>query len=464
MKRNELERIHEKTIYLLEHVGVEFEHKELLEDFRSRGIRTEGSRVFFDFETVERALAALRPSFVMKTPFEELKIGEGGQAISTASGSRKILRGGQIADPTPQDYINARKLDATSKLINLSSSPMMYVEQFPKERADLIKGALSLKYSTHPVIMSCFGKKDAEETIKLARDFYDTDEGYYTIGVGNVISPLRYSYDDVEAILAYSKRNLPVVIACCSIPGMTSPITLGGTIIQNNAEVLAGIIMTQILYPGVPVVYGNTSFISNMRKAMPVSWGAEVGLFIKYANAMADYYGLPCRSGGSLSSAKELDFQNGAETALALAATMEYETDFIFHAFGEMDCLNIFSFEKYVMDEMVLEAMNSVKNRDLFAEENISIESLEEVGPGGNFLLEEETLERYRDEIFIPSLYNINTYNDWQSEGGESVEAKAAKLVAKRLSEYEPPQYTARQNKVLAEALRGCDFLKEVDD
>lgn len=229
MNRSELDRIHEKTLYLLAHVGVDFEHQELLEEFKSRGIRTEGNRVFFDGKTVESALSTLQPSFVLKTPFEELKIGEGGQAVSTASGSRKILRGGKITDPTPQDYINARKLDATSKLINLTSSPMMYVEQFPKDRIDLVKGALSLKYSTHPVIMSCFGKKDAEDTIHLARDFYGTDEGYYTIGVGNVISPLRYAYDDVEALLAYSKRNLPVVIACCSIPGMTSPITLGGT-------------------------------------------------------------------------------------------------------------------------------------------------------------------------------------------------------------------------------------------
>ena len=81
--------------------------------------------------------------------------------------------------------------------------------------------------------MSCFGKTDAEETIQLARDFYDTDEGYFTIGVGNVISPLRYAKDDIEGQLAYTKRNLPVVIACCAIPGMTSPVTLGGTIVQN---------------------------------------------------------------------------------------------------------------------------------------------------------------------------------------------------------------------------------------
>ena len=84
---------------------------------------------------------------------------------------------------------------------------------------------------------------------------------------------MRYAKDDIEGQLAYTKRNLPVVIACCAIPGMTSPVTLGGTIVQNNAEVLAGVIMTQLVNPGAPVVYGNTTYVSNMRKAMPVSWG-----------------------------------------------------------------------------------------------------------------------------------------------------------------------------------------------
>ncbi len=99
VKRSELETIHEKTLYLLEHVGVDFEHTELLELYRKQGIRTEGNRVYFDRKTVERALSTVPPSFILKTPFEELKIGEGGQAISSSSGARKILRDNNVYDP-----------------------------------------------------------------------------------------------------------------------------------------------------------------------------------------------------------------------------------------------------------------------------------------------------------------------------------------------------------------------------
>lgn len=457
VKQSEIELIHEKTLYLLEHVGVDFEHDGILEVFRKKGIRTEGCRVFFDRKTVDDATASLQSSFVMRTPFEELKIGGGGQAFASASGCRKILRDGKMYDPVMEDYIMARKLDATSPIINLSSSPLMYVPGLPDEKTELIKGALSLKYSKHPVIMSCFGKRDAEETIALARDFYDTDEGYYTIGVGNVISPLYYNESDVEALLAYTKRNLPVVIACCSSPGMTSPITMGGTLIQNNAEVLAGIIMTQIVNPGAPVVYGNTSYTSNMRTAETVSWGPEVDVTIHYAKAMADFYGLPYRGGGSLSAAKELDYENGAETALCLAATLDAGTDFIFHTLGEMDALNAFSLEKYVLDEEVLASMLHTKDRDIFAEEFLCMESMEEVGPRGNYLTEEETVDLYQSEVFYPILSNISSYSAWESNGKPSVVEKAESAVEKRLAEYELPEYSPRQKKILDDILQGID-------
>ncbi len=407
IKQTDLETIHEKTLYLLEHMGVDFEHPELLELYRKQGIRTEGNRVYFDRKTVERALSTVPPSFVLKTPFEELKNRGRRTGYQFRVRARKILRDNQVYDPTPEDYVNIRKLDASSSMINLSSSPLTYIPAFPKERAEVIKGALTLKYSTHPVIMSCFGKTDAEETIQLARDFYDTDEGYYTIGVGNVISPMRYAKDDIEGQLAYTKRNLPVVIACCAIPGMTSPVTLGGTIVQNNAEVLAGVIMTQLVNPGAPVIYGNTTYVSNMRKAMPVSWGCEEALFIQYAKAMADYYHVPCRTGGSLSMGKELDYQNGAETAMSLMTSLDVKADFIFHSFGEMDGLNVFSFEKYVLDEQIMEARKSVERIDIFSEEDMDLETIQEVGPGGNYLAEEETILRYRTEIYYPELYSM---------------------------------------------------------
>lgn len=451
----QVKKIHEKSLYILEHVGVDFEEPEVLELFKKKGIRVEGQRVYFTPAVVEDAMKTTVSSFEMKTPYGSLKIGEGGVAFSGAAGARSILRDGKVTPSRLQDYIDGRKLEDTSKVINLLCAPFIHIEGLAPDKTALVKTALTLKYSKKPMITFCDTKQHAEESIDLVKKFYGTDEGYFCIGVGNVISPLRYGKDDAEAILTYTKRNLPVVIACCSMPGMTSPITVGGTIVQNNAEVLAGLVMTQLVNPGAPVIYGNVTFSSDMRKAVPVSWGPEVGVFMEYAKAMADFYGVPCRTGGALPSAKEVDWQDGAETAVSLMSTFDCGADFILHCCSELDGLNIFSLEKLVLDEELMEARLSLKNRDFLSDEAINLESIEEVGPGGNYLLEEDTLALYRSELFLPGLFNTEAYNGWESSGKPTVLEKAKARVQQRLQQYVQPQYEPWQEKILQDVLGG---------
>ena len=241
---------------------------------------------------------------------------------------------------------------------------------------------------------------------------------------------------------------------------MSSPITVAGTIVQNNAEILAGMVMTQMVNPGIPVIYGNVTYSSDLRKAIPVSWGPEVGVFIQYAKAMADFYQVPCRVGGSLSGAKQLDWQDGAETAISMMTTLDCQTDLMFQALGQMDCLTVFSFEKYLLDEELLEARLSVEEKNYITEENIHMDMIQRVGPGGSYMLEEETLELYRTELFHSSLFNCERYHDWKKQGMNSVISKAHEAVKERLEAYEPPVYDARRTRMLESVLKGLDLDK----
>lgn len=454
IRQSEVELIHEKTLELLEEVGVIFEHPDLIDYFKRLGIRTDGFRVFFDRATVERALSTMPASFVMRNPYEQVKIGEGGRAISTSSGARKMLKNGQLVDPTLEDYIKIRKLDATSPVVNISSFSQVYVPELPADRDRLIKVALTLLHSKHPLQSSCMKKKDAEETIELIRRFYGMDSGYCAVGMGSVISPLRYDRNDIEAILSYAVRGLPAGVNCCSMPGMTSPITVGGTVLVNNAEILAGLVMIQLVKPGNPVVYGNVSFGSNMRYAVPVSWGPEVALIIQYASAMAHYYKVPCRIGGSMSAAKQLDWQDGAQAAMSIMTTLDCECDFFFHACGELDSFNVFSLEKYILDEELVRQRLNLHDREYITEDDLCLESIREVGAGGNFLLEDDTLDRYDTEFYLSDLFSCENYVRWEGRGRPDVLDKAAKMVEKRLEEYQAPEYTPEQMAILDEVLK----------
>ena len=452
-KNTEIQNIHEKTLWILENIGVDFEHTETIELLKSKNVKIEGNRVFFSKENVEQSLCTIKSNFKVKTPYNSVKIGDGGRAIVSASGSLTILKDGISKIPTMKDYINGKKLDQTSKIINMTCAPFIHIGGLPKEKEALIKTALSLKYSTKPTIAYCSNKKESEETIELIRNFYGVDTGMFTLGVGNVISPLKYGKDNVESILAFVKRNLPVVITCCSMPGLTSPITIGGTIVQNNAEILAGIVMTQMVNPGVPVVYGNCSFGSDMRFASPASGAIEITIISKYAKAMADYYKVPCRVSGSFTDAKEMDWQAGAECSISLLAALENNSDFIFHSCGELDGLNIFSMEKFLLDEEIISSYMSLENRDYFSDESIDVKSIENVGPGGNYLFEEKTLTECRSELFIPKTYNREVYDNWKINGCPTVLSNASAEVKKRLESYENVELTFEQEKIISDIL-----------
>lgn len=147
IKDSEVQMIHEKSLEILESVGVNFEHREILEVFKKRGIRVDGQRVYFERSLAEEILRGLKPSFTIETPFASLKIGDGGKAISTASGAMTILRDGDICTPTVKDYIDATKMDETSRFVNLCCVPGIYASGLPDGKVELLKTVLSLKYS-----------------------------------------------------------------------------------------------------------------------------------------------------------------------------------------------------------------------------------------------------------------------------------------------------------------------------
>ena len=149
-----------------------------------------------------------------------------------------ILKDGKIQTPVMEDYIDLKKMDEASGIVNLGCVPGIYASDLMEGETELLKTALSLRYSKMPFIASCETGYSAAISIDFIKDFYQDTGEYYTLGIENISSPLRYTREDVAAILAYIKRNQPVCITCCSAPGMSSPITVAGTIVQNNAEIL----------------------------------------------------------------------------------------------------------------------------------------------------------------------------------------------------------------------------------
>ena len=220
----------------------------------------------------------------------------------------------------------------------------------------------------------------------------------------NTNSPLQFDKRMLQTLIAFCKAGQPINIDQGAMAGSTGPCTYAGDIAMGNAEVLAGIALSQMVRPGTPVMYGSTASGIDMRNAAVAIGAPGAAICFKYATLLAKYYNLPCRGGGALSDAKKPDLQAGFESMMTYKTCADNKMNFIIHAAGVLDGFASVSYEKLIMDFEIIDFVNRVNKEFEINEDTLAFESIEEVGHGGNFLVTEHTAEYSRQEQIIANL------------------------------------------------------------
>jgi trimethylamine--corrinoid protein Co-methyltransferase len=230
--------------------------------------------------------------------------------------------------------------------------------------------------------------------------------------------------------------------------------SLAGLLAQQNAEILAGVTLTQLVNPGAPVIIGGTSAIMDMRTGCLAMGSPEVVRLTAATIQMAKFYNLPARAGCSNTDAHLADAQAGFESALNLMTAIRNGTNFVLHAAGILGAYSAMSFEKFVIDEelccMVIETLKPIEISD----ESIDTSLIKEVGIGGDYLIQNKTLEQCRTAFFLPNLVNRRGYNGWQEDGHKRVDEKATEILDDRLSNYLKPDIDPQIEKDLRDYIR----------
>lgn len=227
--------------------------------------------------------------------------------------------------------------------------------------------------------------------------------------------PLSLTEEEIRIAREFDKRMLQTLIAFCkagqpinidqgAMAGSTGPCTYAGDIAMGNAEVLAGIALSQMVRPGTSVMYGSTASGIDMRNAAVAIGAPGAAICFKYATLLAKYYNLPCRGGGVLSDAKKPDLQAGFESMMTYKTCADNKMNFIIHTAGVLDGFASASYEKLIMDFEIIDFVNRVNKEFEINEDTLAFESIEEVGHGGNFLVTEHTAEYSRQEQIIANL------------------------------------------------------------
>lgn len=445
----ELEKIHDASLKVLEKTGVVFHSKKILEMFRQSGANVENDKVFMAPEMVLRALDTSPASFAWRSRNDDqtIKIGASKLAIQPNIGpiyAYDLERGRRKS--TFEDFINMQKLAQSSDIVNLVGSLPLEPNDLDQNTKHLQMMHAVLKYTDKPVIGLAAHEKTISQTLgmmALAIQPYTSSllQEHHWIGVAiNPLSPLTYSPDALETILGYATQNQPIFIGPAIMAGVTGPIHPLGTIILQNAEVLAGIVLTQMINPGNPVVYVCASTAAYMKNASFVTGTPEMSLIHAGGIQLGkEYYKLPARSLCGMSDAKAIDYQAGLESMCGALVSVLSGTDMIVESLGCLESFMATSYEKFILDEEIISRALVLKKGINTSDTDIdtALELILDVGHG-EYLTHPSTLKNFRDR-WTPSVSNWDTHDKWKSSMDRDIVVIANKKVKERLSSAKNP-------------------------
>jgi trimethylamine--corrinoid protein Co-methyltransferase len=257
--------------------------------------------------------------------------------------------------------------------------------------------------------------------------------------VVNANSPLRFDERMLGGLITYARYGQPVIVTPFILAGAMSPVTIAAAIAQQNAEALAGIALTQLINPGVPVVYGGFTTNIDMQTGSP-AFGTPEGALALFSGAqLARYYGLPYRGSGGLNNAKIPDAQAAYETQMTLWPAVMAHANIILHSAGWLEAGLVCSMEKFILDVEGLAVMQRFLAGLEINEATLALDSIAAVGPGGHHFGTDHTLARYRSEFYLPIVSDRQNYDAWQENGALDAAQRAHRVAKQLLAAYERP-------------------------
>jgi trimethylamine--corrinoid protein Co-methyltransferase len=268
--------------------------------------------------------------------------------------------------------------------------------------------------------------------------------------VTNVNSPRRVDEEILDNIMVMARHGQCVVITPFTLMGAMAPITLAGALAQQTAEALAIITLCQLVRPGAPCVMGGFTSNVDMRTGSPAFGTPE---YVHAAIATAQIgrrLRVPVRT-SAVNASPAVDAQSTYETAFSLQAAILSHSHLINHAAGWLEGGLVASLEKIVVDAEMLRGWACILQPVSFTDDDLAVEAIKGVEPGGHFFGSTHTLARYETAFHRPLLSDWSNFESWTEAGAKDATRRATGLWQRLLAEYEPPPLDAAVREAIGE-------------
>lgn len=445
LDESQIVRLHQAVLRILSEVGVRVLHEEGLRLLARNGARVkEGRQVLIPPFMIEDALSSAPPSVLIYDRCGRLAMDLGGRRIHFGTGTdlpkTVDLQTREIRDTCQADVVRAAMISDALPHIDFIGSyglphdvpaGVHYVRCFH----------LQVLNSTKPIFFTAESARDLRVIWEMASAVAGGGEALaarpFIIHYAEPVSPLTHSAEAVAKLMFCAAHGIPINYTPALLAGSSGPVTPAGALCVAVAEALSGLVLHQLVRRGAPIISGVAATIMDMGQATVSYTAPEFRLTHSACADLFHYYGLPVWGTAGCSDAQFPDLQAGAEYGFTLlqaaldGANLIHDCGYVGQGFTGAP-------EMIVLADEIIGMVKRFMSGFRLEEDDLALEVIAKVGPGGHFLGERHTLEHFMEVQWRPGLFNRENLDNWLQKGRKTQDRKLVERALEILKTHRP--------------------------
>ena len=447
LSKEDVERLHDATVAVLARTGIHVRSERLVKELGKAGadVDVEDLRVRFPREVLEEAISRVPSTYELagRDPACDIVLdGRNGYLTLDGCASDIIdLVTGQKRPSNKADLEMATRMADAVPEVTIIWQPVA-ARDAPTAVQPLHEMHAQLRNTTkHIQQMTAIDADNARGVVEMARIVAGGDEALRQRPILSAfqctLSPLTIDAEPLEAALVYAEAGVPCGWVSMPLTTATAPTTPAGGVVMTNAELIGAIAAVELLAPGAPTFYGVcTSTMDLNSGSIACGWGPDENLFSFACGQLARRYRIPSELGAFGTGAKTQDWQAGAQHMLSGFVSYLAGADMLC-ATGTIYAGRVFAFEQVILDSELVDIVSTLERGMPVTDEDLAVDAIDDVGPGGHFLAHPHTLRNMRRN-WLPRYFDRGTWEEWEAGGRRSPRDRANETARRLVAEHEP--------------------------
>jgi len=441
----EIIKIHDATLWIIEKVGVRFPSKRALDIWAAHGAEVDAGKMVIraKADLLENALKTCPPVYTLaaRDPQQDLLLDGNHVFVGTDGCGVEVIDiySGQRRTSCLQDVRDISRIADSTEEVAFHWVPVSAQDMPPGTRGLHEIKTIWENSTKHVQTESIYNEREAYAAMEMAALIAGGKDKLREKPLISLMqcsaSPLGHEGGSLDAALVAAEYGIPTGFMTMAANLTTGPATLAGNLAVGNAEVIAGAALIQLAFPGAPVFYAAAQTASDLRTGAYTGGGPEDFLYGAATNSLSDFYNIPLSMGSFATGAKEPNWQAGIENSLSTFMACIAMSDMLLGV-GFLHGSRIWSFAEMMMDCEIYSIIHKTMQGIIVNDETLALDTIAAVGPGGNFLSQKHTLKHMRD-LFLPQFMDRRPYSEWEAKKDDARDWALAKA-RKTLETYQP--------------------------